>query len=86
MASRAARSKPSRELAEIKSRLHALADMVEEGQMDRAEAAVISQIWNVYLRAISTELKVKEVTEQEERLEALEEALKQRKGGGRWGA
>ena len=83
--SRGGRSKPNAEIRALKTRLQALADMVQDGQMDRADAAVISQIWNVYLRAISTELKVKEVTELEERLEALESSLEQRRGGSRWG-
>jgi hypothetical protein len=61
--------------------------MVEEGQMDRADAAVISQIWGTYLRAISTEMKQKEQLELVERLESLEEGLEQSRGGGsRWRA
>jgi hypothetical protein len=61
--------------------------MVEEGQMDRADAAVISQIWRTYLRAISTEMKRKEQLELVERLESLEEGLEQNKGGSiRWRA
>ena len=85
MASRAARSKPSRELGDIKARLSDLADDVLEGRQDKAVGAVVSQILNVYLRAVSVELKVKEVTELEERLEALESSLEQRRGGSRWG-
>jgi len=60
--------------------------MVEEAQMDRADAAVISQIWGTYLRAVSVELKAREQLELVERLESLEEALEQRKGGRRYGA
>jgi hypothetical protein len=60
--------------------------MVEEGRMDRADAAVISQIWGTYLRAISTEMKQKEQLELVGRLEALEEGLEQRKGERRYGA
>ena len=59
--------------------------MVLEGTLDRADAAVVSQIWNVYLSAVRTELKVKEVTELEERLGELEQVLEQRRGS-RWGA
>ena len=73
-ASRAARSKPSRELASIKTRLSELADDVLEGRQARAVAAVASQVLNVYLRAISVETKVKEVEELEERIRALEES------------
>jgi len=60
--------------------------MVEEGRMDRADAAVISQIWGTYLRAVSVELKVREQAELIERLEALEDALEQRKNDRRYGA
>jgi hypothetical protein len=61
--------------------------MVEEGQMDRADAAVISQIWGCYLRALSVELKVREATELIERLERLEQAAERKnQGGSRWGA
>ena len=70
----------------MKARLQALADMVEEGRMDRADAAVISQIWGTYLRAVSVELKVREQAELIERLEALEDALEQRKNDRRYGA
>jgi len=63
--------------------------MVEEGQMDRGDAAVISQIWGTYLRAVSVELKVQEQRELIERLDALEEAAKLAKarpgGRSRWG-
>jgi len=57
--------------------------MVEEGQMDRADAAVICQVWGCYLRAISVEMKAKEQLELIERLEALEEGLEQNRGGSR---
>jgi hypothetical protein len=65
-----------------------LADMVEEGQMDRADAAVISQIWGTYLRAVSVELKAREQMELIERLEMLEGSLQanaaHNNGGNRW--
>jgi len=86
-ASKAARSKPSRELAGIKTRLSDLADDVLEGRQDKGVAAAASQVLNVYLRAVSVELKAKEQLELIERLEALEEALQsQNRGGRRWGA
>jgi len=49
--------------------------------MDRADAAVISQIWGTYLRAISAEMKLREQLELVGRLEALEESLEQTRGG-----
>jgi hypothetical protein len=83
---RGGRAKASGELGRVKARLHTLADMVEEGQMDRADAAVISQIWGTYLRAVSVELKAREQREITERLEALEEDLGHKGGNSRWGA
>jgi hypothetical protein len=84
-AARGGRAKASGELGRVKARLHTLADMVEEGQMDRADAAVISQIWGTYLRAVSVELKAREAEEVERRLEELETLLEQRKGERRYG-
>jgi hypothetical protein len=80
-AARGGRAKASGEVGRVKARLQTLADMVEAGQMDRADAAVISQIWGTYLRAISTEMKQKEQLELVGRLEALEEGLEQTRGG-----
>src|SRR5215216_1450705 len=87
-AARGGRAKASGELGRVKARLHTLADMVEEGQMDRADAAAISQIWGTYVRAVSVELKVREQLEITERLEAFEEGLQanaaQNNRGDRW--
>ena len=83
-ASRAARSKPSRELSGIKARLSDLADGVLEGRQDRGVAAVASQVLNVYLRAVSVELKVQEQRELIERLEELERHLETKRDP--WGA
>jgi formiminotetrahydrofolate cyclodeaminase len=86
-ASRAARSKPSRELADIKERLSNLADAVlaedPEKRVDKGVAAVASQVLNVYLRAVSVELKAREQLELVERLEVLEETLARNKEN-RW--
>ena len=79
MASRAGKSKPSQELTGIKQRLWDLADDVLEGRQDKGVAAVASQVLNVYLRAISIEMKQKEQLELVGRLEALEEGLEQNK-------
>ena len=82
---RGGRGRPQAELVTIKQRLSELADDVLEEKVDRGVGAVVSQILNVYLRAVSVELKVKEQQELIERLEALE-AQAQNKGGRRWGA
>jgi predicted RNA-binding Zn ribbon-like protein len=76
---RAGRGRPQAELANIKGRLSDLADDVLEEKVDKGVAAVASQVLNVYLRAVSVELKVREQQELVERLEALEEALETKK-------
>ena len=83
---KAGKSKPSRELAGIKQRLSDLADDVLAGEVDRAVAAVASQVLNVYLRVVSVELKIREQQEITERLEELETLLEQQKGERRYGA
>ena len=87
-ASKAGKAKPNRELASIKTRLSDLADDVLTGALDKGVAAVASQVLNVYLRAMSVELKAREQMELIERLEALEEGLQanaaQYNGGNRW--
>ena len=82
MASRAGKAKPNREISEIKRRLSTLADDVLEGRQDKGVAAVVSQVLNVYLRAVSVELKAREQLELEARIEALE----LQEAGGRWPA
>ena len=84
---RGGRGRPQAELANIKERLSELAEDVLEGRQDKGVAAVASQVLNVYLRAVSVELKAREQLELIERLEALEEILQpEKKGGRRWGA
>ncbi len=86
-ASKAGKSKPSRELAGIKQRLSDLADDVLEGRQDRGNAAVAGQLLNTYLRAVAVELKAREQLVLIVRLEAIEQSLEHsRKGGSRWGA
>jgi hypothetical protein len=80
-ASKAARSKPSRELAAVKDRLRTLADEVLEGEVDQEAAAVASRILGVYLRAVEQERKIREQDEILVRIEALEE-----RQGGAYGA
>jgi hypothetical protein len=86
---RGGRGRPQAELAEIKHRLLVLADGVlsddEEKRVDKSVAAVASQVLNVYLRAVSVELKAREQLELIERLETLEAALEQKRDR-RWGA
>jgi hypothetical protein len=81
---RGGRGRPQAELADIKRRLSDLADDVLEERVDKGVAAVVSQILNVYLRAVSVELSVREQLEIVERLEALERDATE--GGSRWRA
>ena len=80
---RGGRGRPQAELQDLKRRLSDLADDVLAGGVDKGVAAVASQVLNVYLRAVSVELKAREQLELIERLEMLEEALKQK--GNRYG-
>ena len=78
-ASRAARSKPNRELSSVKALLEDLTDRVLAGDVETGRAAVANQLINTRLRAIEQERKMRETEELEERLEALEGVLKGRK-------
>jgi len=86
----AARSHKTRsaspEIARIKDKLATLADEVMGGGVDRGDAAVASQILNVYLRAVTVELKVLETQELAARIEELSEALERQRGGSAYGS
>jgi hypothetical protein len=84
-ASKAARSKPNRELQHVKDRLSMLADGVLEGTVDKGKAAVVSQILNTYIRAVSVDLKATEQLEIVARLEALEHDLDTKARSRPWG-
>ncbi len=84
-ASKAGRSKPSRELADIKTALRRLADDVLAGRVDRADAAIAGQLLGTYIRAVGVELKVREQLDLIARMEELEAMVEARKGG-RYGA
>jgi len=81
-ASRAARTKPSREITAIKAQLAQMVDTVLTGAVSTAPYAVANQILNTRLRAIEIERKAKEADELEARLEQLEQG---QKGERRWG-
>jgi len=81
-ASRAGRSKPSRELSGLKAQLRELTQDVLAGDLETGRAAVANQLINTRLRAIEAERKIKETEELEARIEALERA--QEKETGRW--
>jgi hypothetical protein len=83
---RGGRGRPQAELASIKDRLSNLADDVLEQRVDRGDAAVVGQLYNALIRAVGVELKVREQTDLEERLEALEREQEERgRSTRRWG-
>jgi hypothetical protein len=83
---RGGRSRPRAELSEAKVILRGLAGRVLNGSLQRSDAAVAAQVMNVYLRALSLELKIREQEELTQRLESLEEALEHQKETRRYGA
>ena len=78
MASKAAKSKPSRELIRLKAQLVDLTKGVLSGEIETGRAAVANQLINSRLRTIEVERKVREAEELEERLESIERVLKGR--------
>ncbi len=83
---RAGRGRPMVELSNLKQRLEGLAEDVLAGKVDRGDAAVVSQVYNVLLRAVTVELKIKETGELEARLEELAAGLERQKGGRAYGS
>jgi hypothetical protein len=86
-ASKAARSKPSRELLKIKGLLRELYSDVLAGRVEPKAAAVAGQVANTQLRAIELERRMREAEELEARLgevEELLEAAESRTANGRW--
>ena len=83
---RGGRGRPRVEVTNVKTQLQELADAVRENEINRADAAVVSQILNVLLRAITIEAQLREREEFAQRLEALEAALAHRKGRPPYGA
>ncbi len=85
-ASRAGRSTGGREVKDLKRRISELIDAVLEGSQERGRAAVAIQGFNALKGVLELERKVREVDELEARLEALEQAAGEQKGGQRWRA
>ena len=85
-ASKAARSKPRRELQALRKQASKLYDEVYSGEVEPKAGAVLTQITNTQARILELERKNRETEELEERLAQLEESLRQQKGGHRrWG-
>jgi hypothetical protein len=84
MASRAARSKPNRELRDVKVLCEDLTDRVLAGSLLPGSAAVANQLINTRLRAIEQERKNRETEDLEARIEALERTHEREKGARPW--
>lgn len=70
MASRAAKAKPSKEVAALKGELDRLAEDVLSGAQDKI-GAVVSQIYNTKLRAVELERQVRETDQLAAEIEEL---------------
>lgn len=84
-ASKAARSKPGREIKDLKAQLEDLATDVLSGLIDPKVGAVVTQILNARTRLLETERKIRETEELEKRLETLEALLDQKDEARGWG-
>jgi|SRR5215212_5843657 len=71
-AAKAGRSKPNRELSDLKELLADLTDRVLSGELETGKAAVANQLVNTHIRALEAERRVREQEEVLQRLEALE--------------
>ena len=74
-ASKAARSKPNRELVALKGQLRAVADGVLNGAVEPKRGAVAVQALSALTRAIEQERKIRDQDELEERLDELEDLV-----------
>jgi hypothetical protein len=84
MASRAAKSKPNREIRNVKALCENLMDRVLAGELPPGAAAVANQLINTRLRAIEQERKNKETEDLEARIEVLERTREREKGARPW--
>lgn len=83
---RGGRGRPTSELARLAARFEGLADKVLSGEVERSIGAVAGQLLNGARACVRDGLTAREQEELIERLEALERALEQKRGGNRWGA
>jgi hypothetical protein len=83
---RGGRGRPAAELARLQRRFEELAEQVLSGEVERARGAVAGQLLNGARACVRDALTAREQEELVERMEALEQALEQRKDRHRWGA
>ncbi len=83
---RGGRGRPTTELARLRDRFEELADKVLVGEVERADGAVAGQLLNGARACLRDAMAAREQEELIGRLEALEQATGDQKGGQRWGA
>jgi hypothetical protein len=83
---RGGRGRPVAELGALRDENADIRRRLLDGEVAPNVAAVAIQSINTDIRAVGAALKAREQEELTERLEALETALEQKKGGRRWGA
>jgi hypothetical protein len=83
---RGGRGRPVAELGALRVENAEIRERLLEGELTPGVAAVAIQSLNTDIRAVATTLRAREQEELVERLEALERALEQKRGGNRWGA
>ena len=79
----AGRGRPLAEVHGLQGQLQDIADRVLSGDLERATGSAVGQILNVKRATIATGLAVRDATEVEARLAAIEEALGIEPGGER---
>lgn len=83
-ASKAARSKPGKEIKDLKGQLEDLAADVLAGETEPKVGAVVNQILNTRTRLLETERKIRETEELAREVEELRDLL-DAKGSRAWG-
>ena len=82
---RGGRGRPVAELGALRVENADIRERLLEGKLKPGVAAVAIQSLGVDIRAVSAALKAREQEELVERLESLERALEEKRGGRRWG-
>ncbi len=77
------RGRPGADLADLKRDVRGVIDGVLDGTIPQGPGAVALQGYNTLLRAAKVEMDIREQTELVERIEALEGAYTEQKGGRR---
>ncbi|MBX6764771.1 MAG: hypothetical protein IRY88_14010 [Rubrobacteraceae bacterium] len=72
------RGRGRQELRDVRRRLRELIDRLERGVADPRVASVCIQGWNVYMRVVEQERRLKETEEFEVRLRRLEEIARRK--------